>query len=264
MELEKIVTKEQFKTIKNQLQLENKKVVLCHGVFDLVHPGHILHFEEAKKKGDILVVSVTAAKYVRKGPGRPYFNDELRLKFLAEIECVDFVILSEGYTVDDIIEAVEPDWYVKGKEYERAEDDITGKISKEVQLVQEHGGNVYYTSGKVFSSTRLINNALEGLTAEVKEYSNLFKKKYSMDDIINYTEKLKDLKILVVGDVIIDEYVFCQVQGLMSKDVGYSTQYIKSEQYLGGSLAIERHLASFCEKVKISYVVGSEETFHSR
>lgn len=260
----KIVTKQQFRELRREIRKEGKTIVLCHGVFDLVHPGHILHFEEAKKQGDVLVVSITAAKFVRKGPGRPWFNDDLRMKFLSEIACIDYVILSEGYTVDDIIEAVEPDWYVKGKEYERAEDDVTGKISEEIELVREHGGDVFYTQGAVFSSTKLINNALEGLTPEVREFSCAFRQRYDMDDIRKYTARLKDMKLLVVGDVIIDEYVFCQVQGLMSKDVGYSTQFLKSEQYLGGSLAIARHLASFCDNVTISAVAGAEEAFHSR
>lgn len=262
--MEKIVTKEQFKDIRRKLREEEKKVVLCHGVFDLVHPGHILHFEEAKKIGDVLVVSITAAEFVRKGPGRPYFNDELRLKFLSEIQCIDYVLLSEGYTVEDIIESVEPDWYVKGKEYEQAKQDVTGKITEEVELVRAHGGDVYYTSGEVFSSTKLINNALEGLPPEVRDFSFAFQEKYSLEDIKKYTERIKDMKILVVGDAIIDEYVFCHVQGLMSKDNGYSTRYIKEEQYLGGSLAVARHLSSFCDNVTISSVVGTEETFHSR
>ena len=115
----KIVTRDDFKTIGKKLKLENKKIVLCHGVFDLVHLGHVLHFEEAKTLGDVLVVSITASAFVRKGPGRPYFDDEMRLKFLAAIEVIDYVMLSENYTVDDIIECVEPDIYVKGQEYSK-------------------------------------------------------------------------------------------------------------------------------------------------
>ena len=112
-----------------ELRSIGKKTALCHGVFDLVHPGHIIHLEQAKAMADILVVSITAAEYVRKGPGRPYFDDEMRMKTLAALECVDYVMLSEGYTVDDIVECVEPDIYVKGYEYASAEYDITGKIS---------------------------------------------------------------------------------------------------------------------------------------
>ena len=162
----KIISKQELSEIE-ALKKEGKKIVLCHGVFDLVHPGHIIHFQEAKKMGDVLVVSVTASKYVRKGPGRPYFDDELRLKFLAAISCIDYVMLSEGYTVDDIIQAVEPDLYVKGQEYSRSEDDITGMIDVEADLVRKHGGDIAYTTGQVFSSTKLINHALPAMTKAI-------------------------------------------------------------------------------------------------
>lgn len=155
----KIVTKCEIRIIREQLRAEGKKVALCHGVFDLIHPGHIVHFEQAKKMGDVLVVSITSEKFVRKGPGRPYFNDEMRMKFLEAIEYIDYVMLSEGYTVDDIVEVVEPDIYVKGEEYKRAKDDITGKISEEQAIVEQHGGKIQFTSGQVFSSTKLINTA---------------------------------------------------------------------------------------------------------
>lgn len=259
----KIVNKTNFLEIRNEIRKKNQKIVLCHGVFDLVHPGHIIHFEEAKKMGDILIVSVTAAKYVRKGPGRPYFNDEMRLKFLSEISCIDYVMLSEGYTVDDIIEAVEPDLYVKGEEYAKAEDDITGKISEEAELVRRHGGDIAYTTGQVFSSTRLINQALPALAPDVKEYMGRFSQDYSLSDIKELAEKMKNLKVLVVGDCIIDEYVYCNVQGLMSKDMGYSARYHYTEKYLGGSFAVARHLASFSEEVTLMSVVGMEERLHS-
>ena len=203
-----IVEKIEFREIRKKLKEKNKKIVLCHGVFDLVHPGHIIHFEEAKKLGDVLVVSITASEYVRKGPGRPYFDDTMRQKFLSAIQCIDYVMLSEGYTVDDIIEVVEPDVYVKGQEYAKAEDDITGKITEEAALVQAHGGTIAYTKGQVFSSTRLINQALPSLGDEVKSYLERFGQTCTLSDIKKYTEAMRHLKILVIGDVIIDEYIY--------------------------------------------------------
>lgn len=167
----KIVSKEAFREeIRPKLKKERKTIALCHGVFDLVHPGHIIHLQQAKQMADVLIVSITASEYVRKGPGRPYFSDELRMKFLEAIECVDYVMLSEGYTVDDIVEAAEPDLYVKGEEYAKEGDDITGKISEERELVERHGGKIAYTTGDVFSSTKLINTALSGLSEDVIRY----------------------------------------------------------------------------------------------
>ncbi len=248
----------------NELKQSGKKIVLCHGVFDLVHPGHIIHFQEAKKMGDVLVVSITSAKYVRKGPGRPYFDDEMRMKFLTAIGCIDYVMLSESYTVDDIIQVLEPDLYVKGQEYARPEDDITGMIDVETELVRQHGGEIAYTTGQVFSSTKLINHALPALTSEVKEYMEQFHQKYKMSDIKDYIAKMRELKVLVIGDVIIDEYFYCMVQGLMSKDMGYSARYRYSEQYLGGALAVANHLSSFSEHVTLMSIVGAEESIHSK
>lgn len=252
----RIISKQEYKLIKQEM--DNKKVGLCHGVFDLIHPGHIIHFEEAKTVCDILVVSVTASEYVRKGPDRPYFDDDMRMKFLSSISFIDYVMLSEGYTVDDIIECVEPDFYIKGEEYTVPEDDITGKIDEEIKLVQKHGGDIYYTSGQVFSSTKLLNHGLSALPHEVMEFSVDFIKRYSMKDIKYFSEIVKNLKLLVIWDVIIDKYTYCSVQGLMSKDMGYSARYQEDEEYLGGSVAIAKHLAAFSNNVCLCSVIGSE------
>lgn len=261
----KIVSKEEFKNnIKLELQNAGKTIALCHGVFDLVHPGHIIHLEQAKAMADILVVSITAAQYVRKGPDRPYFDDEMRMKFLAALECVDYVMLSEGYTVDDIIEAVEPDFYVKGEEYAKAEDDITGKITEEKALVEKHGGRIRYTTGRTFSSTNLINTAMSGLSDEVRQYMEDFVTRYSMREIRDFAAKAENLKVLVVGDIIIDKYTYCDVQGLMSKDMGYSARIQSSEEHLGGSLAIARHLSSFTEHITLLSMMGDEPEIYNR
>jgi len=257
--MEKIISKNEFRVIRDSLKNSHKKVILCHGVFDLLHPGHIQHFQEAKSLGDVLVVSVTSAPYVRKGPDRPYFNDQLRLHSLAAIGCIDYVILSEGYTVDDIVKAVQPDIYVKGQEYHNAEADITGKISEEIALVRKYGGDIYYTNGEVFSSTKLINQAFPIFRDEIRSYLVEFKKKYDFSSIVSYIHKMEKLKILVIGDVIIDNYVFCKIQGLMSKNIGYSAKYICEENYLGGSLAIASHLSEFSKSVTLMSVVGNED-----
>ena len=263
--MKKIITKDEFRrNIRPKLKEAHKKIVLCHGVFDLVHPGHIIHLEQAKAMGDVLIVSVTAAEYVRKGPGRPYFSDEMRLKFLAALSCVDYVMLSEGYTVDDIVEAVEPDFYVKGSEYADESADVTGKIREERELVESHGGALRFTGGEVFSSTRLINRGLSGLSEEVCAYMQDFKKRYSTADILRLTAQAEKLKVLVIGEIIIDKYSYCEVCGLMSKDTGYSTRIVNSEEYLGGAAAVARHLASFTPNVTLLSVVGNETSLTAR
>lgn len=260
----KIVNRDEFIEIRKSLKQQEKKIILCHGVFDLVHPGHLLHLEEAKSLGDILVVSITAARYVRKGPGRPYFNDEMRLKFLSNLSLVDYVLLSEEPTVSDILAVVRPDLYVKGEEYAKSEDDLTGKIDEEAELVRSYGGEIYFTLGQTFSSTKLLNNNLPVISPQLKSFMLEFRKKYSFAQVKELIDSFSDLSILVVGDVILDEYVFCNIQGLMSKDQGYSVRYEHSERYLGGALAIANHLSSFSKQVTVSSLIGEESDVHSR
>ena len=77
----------------NKLSKSNV-IIHCHGVFDLLHLGHIKHFESAKTKRDFLIVSITSDKYVNKGPGRPLFNNDIRANTISALSIVDAVIIS--------------------------------------------------------------------------------------------------------------------------------------------------------------------------
>ncbi|HAW49434.1 TPA: hypothetical protein DCX16_00555 [bacterium] len=142
------------KKIEN-LKSKGKKIVLCHGCFDLMHPGHIKHFQSAKKMGDILVVTVTPDIYVGKGESRPVFNETLRTESIAALECVNFVAINKWPTATETIKLLKPDIYVKGSEYEKG--DETGRLQQEQKALFEIGGKMCYTYDIVFSSTELLN-----------------------------------------------------------------------------------------------------------
>ncbi|MBF0521410.1 MAG: adenylyltransferase/cytidyltransferase family protein [Nitrospirae bacterium] len=145
-----------------QLKSEGKKIVHCHGCFDLMHPGHIKHFQAAKRMGDILVVTVTPDIYIDKGPGRPVFNQTLRAESIAALECVNFVAINSWPTAEETLRLLRPDIYVKGQEFEKLVDP-TGKIQREFDVVKEIGAEIRFTQEEiVFSSTKLINTYLLG------------------------------------------------------------------------------------------------------
>lgn len=240
-----------------------QKIVLCHGVFDLLHPGHISHLQEAKAMGDILVVSITAASYVNRGPGRPIFSDDLRLYSLASLASVDYVLLAPVPTALDVIDRVQPDFYCKGHEYADFSKDVTQNIDREAERVRSYGGDIRYAGEIVFSSTKLINNYLDVLPPEVKSYANEFSQQYPLEKIQEGINAMQKLKVLVLGDVIIDEFIYATVQGLTSKGRVISTRFLKEEKHLGGSLAIARHIANFADSVTIAGVLGNEPDIHS-
>ena len=138
------------------LKADGKKVVLCHGCFDLMHPGHIKHFQSAKGMGDVLAVTVTPDKFVNKGPGRPAFNENLRAESIAALECVNFVSINKWPDPVETIKLLRPDIYVKGQEYER--DDVKiGELQKDLRALESVGGKMAFTHEEVYSSTELLN-----------------------------------------------------------------------------------------------------------
>lgn len=140
-----------------QIRSKGKIIVLCHGCFDLMHPGHILYFQASKEMGDVLVVTVTPDIYVDKEEGRPVFNQDLRAMSIAALECVDFVAINQWQTAEETLRLLLPHKYVKGQEFENLEDK-TGKLQKEYKVLKEIGTQMCFTHEIVFSSTKLLNN----------------------------------------------------------------------------------------------------------
>lgn len=143
------------------LRAEGKKIVLCHGCFDLMHPGHIKYLLASRLMGDVLVVTVTPDRYVDKGRGRPVFNQQLRAESLAALECVDYVAVNQWPTAEETLRLLRPDIYVKGQEFENLKDK-TGKIQREYEVLKEIGAEMRFTHEIVFSSTKLIKEHLRG------------------------------------------------------------------------------------------------------
>ena len=246
---EKIKNLEELNHIIADLKSTGKKIVHCHGVFDLLHIGHIKHFKSAKKFGDVLIVSVTPDKFVSKGFKRPHFNSQQRIEGLASIEVIDFVILNNASNASDIIKKIKPDFYCKGRDYKNFKDDITGQIKKELIAVKKNGGKVFYTEDELFSSSKIINSSGFNLSKEQKRFLDKMKLNKNLNSnlkISNTINSLSDLKVLVIGETIIDEYQFCEALGKSGKEPVLTMKPINTERYLGGSLAICNHLSSFC------------------
>lgn len=192
-------------------------VVHCHGVFDLLHPGHVRHLQEAKNQGDKLVVSITPDCYVNKGPGRPAFPEQLRLEQLAAFSSVDYVVLNDTPDAVSAIRTIKPNIYVKGAEYRNHDADVTGKITDEVSAIESVGGTIHYTDDIVFSSSQLINRFFDEDAARIAPFINILKKNHSLEGILSQIDDLKSLKVLVIGDAIVDEYQYVEPLGQAGK-----------------------------------------------
>lgn len=258
----KIKSIDELSRITLSLRKRGKKVVHCHGVFDLLHPGHIKHFENSKRKGNALVVTITQDEYVNKGPGRPIFNQQLRAETIAAMECVDYVAINEWPTAVETIKKLKPHFYVKGSDYLKKDDDVTGKIYEEEEAVKSIGGFLHFTDEISFSSSTLINNFFSPYPEEAQDFFSQFRKRYSAGDIIRILKQTQDIKVLVVGDIIIDEYHYCVGMGKSQKDNIIATRFLNEEIFAGGVLAAANHLAGFCKDVTLLSCIGKKNNYN--
>ena len=166
-----------IESIINLYRKNSYKIVLAHGTFDLLHVGHIKHLKFAKKFGEKLIVSITTDKHVKKGHGRPYFNEIFRKEMLESLEFVDHVFIVNHASAIPAIKIVKPDFYLKGEEYKDNSKDITNKIKKEKSEVKKNGGKIIYSNEITYSSSNLINNYFENFSKELNDKIQILKKK---------------------------------------------------------------------------------------
>jgi len=257
---EKIVSVEQLAERVSEMKSAGKKVVLCHGVFDLLHYGHILHFEESRRQGDALVVTLTPDIYVNKGPNRPAFTETVRAQMLAALELVDCVAVNKWPTAVEMLRLVSPNVYAKGPDYKNHQEDVSGKIGEEEAAVQSGGGEIYYTEDITFSSSNLLNRHLSSHSLEVDDYLSDLRATYTPAQIHKAIDSLSKLKVLVVGEAIIDEYVYVDQMGKSSKEPVLAMRYASQEQFAGGSLAIANHLAAIIDDVTLVTFLGTRDS----
>ena len=258
---QKIFTLEILSKILSKEKAKRKKIIHCHGVFDLLHVGHIKHFAEAKSLGNILVVTITPDIYVNKGPNRPAFNEKLRAEAIAALGIVDYVALNESQTAVNAIKRIKPNIYCKGPEYQNSKNDTTGQIKNEINVLKKNSGKIYYTKSITFSSSALINK-YTNFNSDLQKLSiKKIKKNYTFSKIKNLIDDFKKLKVLIVGESIIDQYVFCDALGKSGKESMLVLRDLKTEQYLGGAAAISRHVSQFCSKITLLSMIGEKAEF---
>jgi rfaE bifunctional protein kinase chain/domain len=231
-----------------------KTVIMCHGVFDVVHPGHIRHLLYAKSKADVLVASVTADRYVDKGVHRPLVPQDLRAVNLAAFEMVDHVIIDDHAEPLAALALIKPDYFCKGFEYSGP----SAKTGRETEIVSRYGGEVIFSPGDiVYSSSRLIELAppdikLAKLQALMERFGVTF------GDLRHALKKMAGFQVHVVGDTIVDTVTHANLIGVSSKTPTMSVQVERTEHFVGGAAVVAKHIRAAGARVVFSTVLGKD------
>ena len=260
----KIKSLDELADLVAQAKAEGLHVAQCHGVFDLLHPGHIRHFEAARRIADVLVVTLTPDECVDKGPGRPVFNQRLRAESIAALQAVDYVAVNNGPTAAEAIYKLRPDFYVKGQAGDP--DAPADRIREEEDAVHSVGGQIHFTDEITFSSTNLLNSFFAVFSPEADDYLRRFRPQYNAEQVIERLKALRSLRVLVIGDIIIDEYHYCKAIGKSSKSATLTARFLSAERHAGGVLAVANHVAGFAGEVHLVTYLGDpvEDEFFVR
>lgn len=245
--LKKIIKEINLSGLKKKFK--NKKIVLCHGAFDILHLGHINQFKNAKKLGDILIVSITEDKFINKSPTSPYFKSNVRAEMLSNLEIIDFVTVSNSSSAINVLKFLKPNFYVKGEEYKRY--DNIGNLNEEIKFCKQNKILIKFIGKKIYSSSSIIkNNFLINNHAEKNLRKKIFENKIEINLFDEALDQIKKLKILVLGDIIIDLYTYVNSRSISSKSGTISYLMNKREFMMGGALATYKYISQFNKDVK--------------
>lgn len=241
------------------------KVGLAHGVFDFIHIGHIEHFKEAKKFCDTLIISVTADKYVNKGPNRPAFNINERINLLKSIKYVDKVLISNSDTAVKSIKKIKPNIYFKGLDYQNVDKKNKNNLAKEIKALKKFGGKFIVTKSKLRSSSKILNENYNFLKKDVKIFLNTLNKKQLINKLkttLFKNQKSSKLNsLLLSGEQIIDCYTDVKLQGKSQKSSVISAVKHKSKKYGGGTILVANLLSELMDR--LTYLVnGNSKTIN--
>ncbi len=233
-----------------------KTVGLCHGVFDVIHSGHIRHFQEAARLVDVLVVSITSDSNVNKGPGRPINNEDSRMETVAGIEFVDFVVKSDYISAKEIINFLQPNLYFKGKDYldtNLSKDAILdNNLNVEEQAVKRHGGEIHFTTTELKSSSAIINAQInlstkDSIVGKLRSYAH-------GDTVEDLLTKIGNLNISVIGEIIHDKYVYTESLGKSGKHPLIAEKELYHETFQGGILPLIKTYQTFLRAENIELI----------
>ncbi|OGH96852.1 MAG: hypothetical protein A2104_08125 [Candidatus Melainabacteria bacterium GWF2_32_7] len=254
---QKIVNIDQLKEYVQEQKAQNQEIVLCQGHFNTIHPGHLRFLEFAKQQGDCLIVAVQGYNWLEDKNKGVFFDTEERARGVASLQKVDKVVIFNDFSILDVIKAIEPDIYVRGEEFSK----YLRAIQDEIDLIKKLKGKVVFSSGQVeYSTSDFLDNNLFDLIERNKHQLNkaIEKQKISKDKLVEYFNSFRNLRILVIGDSIVDQYVVCDALGMSAEAPIINIRELESKDYVGGAAVIARHIKALGANCYFASVIGND------
>ncbi|MDC0253343.1 PfkB family carbohydrate kinase [Bacteriovoracales bacterium] len=241
----------------NALKNEGKEIILCHGHFNVIHPGHMRFLNFAKQKGDFLIVSICKQEELDPINRGLFYTQEDRASGVANLEVIDAVIQVNSDIIE-LINELRPDFYLKGKEFE----DRQLSIKEEINAVENIGGRVIFSSGEVkYTTTSFMNDSIgNDHERKLSNFINICLR--NNIDLIKIKKSLLEfnkLNILVVGDTIVDQFVACDPLGVSAEAPVIVVKELEEKTFIGGAAIIAQHISSLGAETHFFSILGDDD-----
>ncbi|OGW31680.1 MAG: ADP-heptose synthase [Nitrospirae bacterium GWF2_44_13] len=228
---------------------KNKRIIFVSGNFNIIHPGHLRLLRFAKECGDYLVVGVLDGR-----SDEAVIQATLRLEGIQAISWVDYGFILHDSPVS-FIEELRPVFVVKGKEHE-------DRYNPEADVLAKVGGKILFSSGDIsFSSIDLMKREWNELNlSTIKKPVDFMKRhKFDFKKLFDIFLDMKNLRVCVIGDVIVDEYITCDALGMSQEDPTIVVTPIVQEKFVGGAGIVAAHAYGLGASVNFFSIAGMDE-----
>ena len=234
--------------------MKKNKTIFVSGMFNILHSGHLKLFKFAREIGSKLIIGVHSDKLASH---KAYIDQKDRLEAVKNCTLVNKVVLINN-SVSETLLNLKPNIVLKGKEFEKI-------FNEEANIVSSYGGKLIFSSGETIYSSKEI------LSKEFTEFASLkieLPKDYierhniDLDNIKNVIQKFKKLKVCVIGDLIIDEYIFCKTLGVSSEEPALAVSPQYKNKFLGGAGIVAAHSSALGAKVDLISIAGDDSEYH--
>jgi len=234
------------------LSKTGKIIAFVSGTFNVIHPGHLRLLKFASEICDYLVVAVN-------GDDAPGVSvpEELRIESLQSISFVHYVVKSTSQ-ISDVILHIKPHYIIKGSEFK-------DRFNVESEIVTKYGGKLLFTSGEMaFSSMDLLNKEFFQVDySTIKKPSDyLARHGASLKGLKSHIEKFRGQRVLVIGDLIIDDYITCDPIGMSQEDPTIVVTPIETKTFVGGAGVVAAHAKGLGADVTFCSVAGIDDSLN--
>jgi rfaE bifunctional protein kinase chain/domain len=256
---DKILSQDGLEVKVKQAGKANHRIVLCHGHFNVLHPGHLRYLQYASEQGDMLLVAVLGDRLLIHDEKKRYFSQSERAEGVAALQNVDWVVILDTMPFRQVVSIAKPAVYVLGKEFEV---EFTRDVQKNIEQVEANNGKVLYCSGEVhYASSDFLSHPYEEIEQDSvrKFHSACRRHDIKLENIINQIDKFQNLNLAVIGDTIVDQYVACDALGMSAEAPVITVKELEAKEFIGGASIVACHLRSLGARCHFLSVIGDDK-----